>query len=120
MDFYDKARLKELNKRTREELGFYIIPSTNIIVLYFPNFFTEGKGLKGDTPIYKNQVLYDGTLNTRRIYELRLYINLETAYDNNFYTIISTYYSGSRALKLYIIYYILSINPNRDYKYHIT
>ena len=71
------------------------MPSTNTAAPCLPNFFTEAKGPKGTTDVCKLQALYDGALGARGIYELRSYIGQETLFDNNTYTITSTYhYSG--------------------------
>ena len=47
-DCYDGSRPADLNKQIREELGPYIVSSTNIVVPCLLNFFTEGKGLNGN------------------------------------------------------------------------
>ena len=52
-DFYDRSRPADLNKQIGEELGPYIVPSTNIAAPCLPNFFTESKGLKGTIDVYK-------------------------------------------------------------------
>ena len=54
------------------------------------------------------------------MYKLRLYVNLETAYDNNAYTITSTYYGGIGALKLYSIYLTPSMSPEILIEYRMT
>jgi len=119
-DLYDGARPEELNKQIREKLGSYIVSSTNTAAPCLPNFFTEAKGLKGTTDVGKRQALYDSAVSARGIHELRSYIDLETTYDNNAYTIASTYHDGSEALKLYTTHCTPSTNPNRDYEYRMT
>ena len=64
----------------------------------------------GISPRVKRQALYNGALDTRGVHELRLYVDPETAYDNNAYTITLTYYSGSGDLTIYITYSTLSNN----------
>lgn len=120
LDFYDRNYLTGLNKYVQKKLGPYIVPSTNIIIPYLPNFFTEGKGPNRNIVVYKNQVLYNGVLGARRIYELRSYIGQEILYNNNVYVIILTYYGGSGNLTIYIIYPTLSNNPQNLIKYRIT
>jgi len=119
-DLYDGARPEELNKQIRDELGPYIVPSTNTAAPCLPNFFTEAKGPKGTTDVCKRQALYDSAVGARGIHELRSYIDPETAHDNNAYTIASTYHGGSGALKLYTTHCTPSTNPNRDYEYRMT
>ena len=74
-DCYDGSRPADLNKQIREELGPYIVPSTNTAAPCLPNFFTEGKGPNGSTAMCKRQALYDGALGARGIHELRLYVD---------------------------------------------
>ena len=118
-NLYDGVRSEKLNKQIRDELGPYIILSTNTVAPCLPNFFTKAKGPKETTDVYKRQALYNSAISARGIHELRLYIDPKTTYNNNAYTIASTYYGGSKALKLYTTYYILFTNSNHDYKYCI-
>ncbi len=119
-DRYDKTRPANLNKQIREELGPYIVPSTNIAASYLLNFFTEGKELNENIAVCKRQALYDGTLDAREIYELRSYIDLERAYDNNAYTITSTYHGGIGALKLYSTHLTPSMSLDISIEYRMT
>ena len=91
-DCYDGSCPADLNKQIREELGPYILPSTNTAAPCLPNFFTEAKGPKGTTDVCKRQALYDGALGARGIHELRSYNGQETLFDNNAHTITSTYH----------------------------
>ncbi len=119
-DFYDGARPEGLNRRIREELGPYIVPSTNTAAPCLPNFFTEAKGPNGGTPTCKNQALYDGALGARGIHELRSYVDPETAYDNNAYAITSTYHGGSGTLTMYTTHPTLSKDAKRPTEYRMT
>ena len=119
-DCYDGSHPTDLNKQIREELGPYIVPSTNTAAPCLPNFFTEGKGPNGNTAVCKRQALYDGALGARGIHELRSYVGQETLHDNNAYTITSTYHGGSGALKLYTIHCTRSTDPNRNYEFRMT
>ena len=120
LDFYDGSRPADLHKDIRKELGPYIMPSTNTAALCLPNLFTEGKGPNGNTAVCKRQALQNGAVGARRVYELRSYVDPEMTYDNNTYTITSTYHSGSGALKLYTTHPTPSTNPNRDYEFRMT
>jgi len=119
-DFYDGARPEDLNRQIREELGPYIVPSTNTAAPCLPNFFTEAKGPNGGTPTCKNQALYDGAVGARGIHELRSYVDPETAYDNNAYTITSTYHGGSGTLTVYTTHPTLSKDTKRPTEYRMT
>jgi len=119
-DFYDGARPEDLNRQIRKELGPYIVPSTNTAAPCLPNFFTEGKGPNGNTAVCKNQALYDGALGARGIHELRSYVDPETAYDNNAYTITSTYHGGSGDLTIYTTHPTLSNDTQNPIEYRMT
>ena len=118
-DCYDGSRPADLNKQIREELGPYIVPSTNTAAPCLPNFFTEAKGPKGTTDVCKRQALYDGAVDTRGIHELRSYIGQETIFDNNTYTITSTYHH-SNLLTIYTTHPTTSESPTNPIEYHIT
>ena len=119
-DCYDGSCPADLNKQIREELGPYIVPSTNTAAPCLPNFFTEGKGPNGNTAVCKRQALYDGALGARGMHELRSYADPETAYDNNAYTITSTYHGGTGALKLYSTHLTPSMSPEISIEYRMT
>jgi hypothetical protein len=119
-DFYDGSRPAELNKRVREELGEYIVPSTNKSAPCLPNFFVEGKGPTGSAPVAKRQALYDGALGARGIHQLRSYVDPETATDNNAYTITSTYHGGTGTLTMYTTHPTLSASHGNSVEYRMT
>jgi len=118
-DFYDGSRPAELNRQIREDLGPYIVPSTNTAAPCLPNFFTEAKGPKGTSDVCKRQALYDSAVGARGIHELRSYVDPETAYDNNAYTIASTYHP-SGLLTMYTTYPTLSKDAKRPTEYRMT
>lgn len=119
-NFYDGARLEELNKQIRQELGPYIVPSKNTAAPCLPNFFMEGKGPKGLTNVGKLQALYNGALGARGIHEIQSYIDPEQAHDDHAYVITSTYHAGPGALKLYATHRTQSSDPDRDYDFRMT
>ena len=88
---------EQIDKRVREELGPYIIPST---LPWLPNFFVKEKGPDGSTAVAEPQACYDGALGACGIYKLQSFgTDAATTYDNNAYTITSTYHGGT--LKMY-------------------
>ena len=119
-DFYDGSCPTKLNKQIREELGPYIVPSTNTATPCLPNFFTEGKGPSGNPAVCKRQALYDGALGARGVHKLRSYVNPETAYDNNAYTITSTYHGSSGDLTIYSTHPTPSNDPQNPIEYRMT
>ena len=119
-DFYDGVRPEDLNKQIREELGPYIIPSTNTAALYLPNFFTEGKGPDGSAPISKLQACYDGAIGERGILELSSYVNPGTVQYNIAHTITSTYHGGTGDLTIYSTHANRSSNFQHPVEYRMT
>ncbi len=84
-----------------------------------PNFFTEAKGPDGSAAVAKRQACFDGALSARGVHELRLLeANPTLAYDNNAYTIISSYHDGQ--LKMYTTHPTQSIDPGNSPEYHMT
>ncbi len=119
-DFYDGSRPAELDKQIRGELGPYIVPSTNKSAPCLPNFFAEGKGPTGSTPVAKRQACYDGALGARGVHELRSRVDQETAFDNNAYTITSTYHGGAGVLSIFTTHATPSNNVEVPIEYRMT
>lgn len=105
-DFYDGARPADLSIHIREELGDYIVPSTDTSAPCLPNFFAEASGPKGHPDVSQRKALYDGALGARGVHELRSYIGPEKLFDNNAYTITSTYSGG------YLLIYCVHPTPS--------
>ncbi|RJE18109.1 hypothetical protein PHISCL_09552 [Aspergillus sclerotialis] len=80
-------------------LSNQIIPSTQDDLPMAPNFFLEAKCPDGNAAVADRQACYDGALGARAIHALQSYQQKRPIYDNNAYTIISTY--TSRTLTLY-------------------
>lgn len=118
-DFYDGSCPAELDKQIREDLDHYIVPSTNTTAPCVPNFFTEGKGPTGSSIVCKRQALYDGALGARGIHKLRSYVDPETLFDNNAYTITSTYHH-SGLLTMYTTHPTPSEDPTNSVEYRMT
>jgi len=93
LDFYDEARLAQIDLRIREELKSYIILATQEQALALSNIFTKAKSLDESAIVIKRQACFDDALSARNIYKLRLFkANHTLAYDNNVYIIILTYH----------------------------
>jgi hypothetical protein len=116
-DFYDGARPEQLAPRVRTDLRRYIVPSNQSSVPILPNFFTEGKGPQGSSNVARRQAFYDGTLGARAMHHLQSY-RKGLVYDNNAYTITSTYHHDG-LLRLFATYPTPSKNPGRSTEYHM-
>lgn len=119
-DFYDESRSTELNRQIRKKLSFYIVPSTNIVASCLLNFFTKGKDSNENAAICKRQALYDDAVSAREMHELRSYVDSETTYDNNAYTITSTYHGDSETLIVYTTHLTLFKDIKRSIEYCMT
>lgn len=119
-DFFDGTRPAELHRQIRADLDPYIVPSTNTTAPCVPNFFTEGKGADGSSAVCKRQALYDGALGARGVHELRSYIDGGKSYDNNAYTITSTYHGGTGDLTIYSTHPTPSNDPQNPIEYRMT
>lgn len=118
-DFYDGARPTQIDRQIRAELGSYITPSTQYQAPALPNFFTEVKGPDGSAAVAKRQACYNGALGARDIHELWSFgADTSSAYDNNAYTITSTYHDGQ--LKMYTTHPEPSTDPDNSTEYHMT
>ena len=96
------------------------MPSTNTAAPCLPNFFTEGKGPNRNTAVCKRQALYDGAVGARGVHELRAYVGQEMLFDNNAYTVTSTYHGGTGDLTIYSTHPTLSNDPQNPIKYRTT
>ncbi|KAL8904661.1 MAG: hypothetical protein Q9207_003110 [Kuettlingeria erythrocarpa] len=119
-DLYDGARPEDLNKQIRDELGPYIVPSTNTAAPCLPNFVTEGKGPKGPADVNKLQACYDGVVCERGILELSSYVDPGTVQYNIAHTITSTYHGGTGDLTIYSTHANQSNNPQHPIEYRMT
>lgn len=98
-DVYHGARPEQLDRRVRDELSGQIIPSTQDDLPIIPNFFLAAKGPDGSAAVARRQACYDGALGTRGMQSLQSYRQEGAVFDNNAYTITSTYQDGQ--LKIY-------------------
>lgn len=118
-DFYDGAHPAQIDLRIREELGSYIIPATQGHAPALPNVFTEAKGPDGSAAVAKRQACFDGALGARGVHKLQLFeADHALAYDNNAYTITSTYHDGQ--LKMYTVHPSQSVDPEISPEFHMT
>jgi hypothetical protein len=64
-----------------------------------PNFFLAAKGPDRSLTVARRQACYDDALRARGMHSLQSYGKAKLVYDNNAYTITSTYHGGT--LKMY-------------------
>ncbi|EEP76022.1 predicted protein [Uncinocarpus reesii 1704] len=98
-DHFYGARPEQLNHQIRNHLSHHIIPSTQDDLPIVPNFFLEAKGPDGSLAIATRQACYNGALGARGMHSLQSYQQDGPIYDNNAYTLTSTYHGGQ--LKMY-------------------
>ena len=118
-DFYDGTRPEQIKLRIRKELQSYITPATQGQAPALPNFFTEAKGPDRSAAVAKRQACFDGALGARGIHRLRSFgADPALVYDENAYTITSTYIDGT--LKLYTTHPTRASNMKDSPEYHMT
>jgi hypothetical protein len=117
-DFYYGASSQQLAPQIREELNSYLIPSANSNAPILPNNFIEGMGPGGTAVVVKRQACYDGALGARAMHTLQSYGQPEPVYDNNAYTIASTYSDGT--LKMYTTHLTQPSNSGNLPEYHMN
>ena len=98
-DVYYGARPEQLDPNIRDNLSAYIVPSTTDTRPCAPNFFVEAKGPSGSAAVGLNQACFAGAVGARGIHSLQTYGQQVPAYDNNAYTLSTTYHAGT--LKMY-------------------
>lgn len=117
-DLYYGGRPEQVNRRVRDKLSGYIIPSTQDDLPIAPNFFLEAKGPDGSLAVAGRQACYDGALGARGMHSLQSYGQHEPVYDNNAYTITSTYHGG--VLKMYTSHLTQPTRPRGQPEYFKT
>src|SRR5207244_1437638 len=98
-------------------LGPFIIPTKHPRAPVVPNFFIEAKAPKGGADVAKRQACYDGALGARAMHKLQSYGEDEPVYDNNAYTLTSTYHAGN--LNMYATH-ITPSGPGGSPEYHMS
>ncbi|OAT04355.1 hypothetical protein BDBG_00923 [Blastomyces gilchristii SLH14081] len=111
-DHFYGACPEQLNHQIRVDLSHHIVPDDLPMA---PNFVFEAKGPDGSLAVATRQACYDGALGARGMHALQSYQQGEPTYDNNAYTLTSTYHGGQ--LKLYTTHVSKSDNPDRASAY---
>ena len=98
-DYYYGARPEQIHSTVRKNLSKHIIPSHHADRPIVPNFFLEAKGPDGSNAVVRRQACHNGAIGARAMQSLHSYEQEPPVYDNNIYTISSTYHAG--ILKIY-------------------
>jgi hypothetical protein len=117
-DLFYGARPEQLDRRIRDKLSGYIIPSTMEDKPMAPNFYFEAKGPDGSAAVARRQACYDGAVGARGLQSLQSYGQDESVYDNRAYTITSTYHDGT--LKMYTTHITPPAGLGIPPEYHMT
>ncbi len=94
-NLYYGAYAEQLNRLIRNELDGHIVPTTQDDLPILPNFFLAAKGPDGSATVANRQACYDGALGARGMHTLQSHKQSRPIYDNNAYTITSTYFNGT-------------------------
>jgi hypothetical protein len=143
-DFYDGARLRDIDKRILEDIDkdiveeaeetdedvpnqkknrrrrirrSFIVPTKHHTAPVAPNFFLEAKAPNGGAGVLKLQACHDGAVGARAMHKLQCYAAGKPVYDNNAYTLTATYHSGT--LKIYATH-VTPSGPGGSPEYHMT
>jgi hypothetical protein len=117
-DFYYNVSPDQLDPHVQKKLKSYIVPSVNDRASMLPNNFTEGKGPGGTRAVTKRQACYDGALGARAMQHLQSYGQPEPVYDNNAYTITSTF--DGEHLHMYTTHPTQPADPSGRPEYHMN
>ncbi|KAF2189895.1 hypothetical protein K469DRAFT_515148, partial [Zopfia rhizophila CBS 207.26] len=114
------SRPAELDRRVRNDLKPYIVPSKRLHEPLLPNFFTEVKGPDGKASEMKLQATYDAAHGARAMLKMQSYGQDGYNYDGNAYTFASTYHSGTGTLQMYAMHPTEPVESRDRPGYHMT
>ncbi|OAQ60166.1 hypothetical protein VFPPC_10596 [Pochonia chlamydosporia 170] len=119
-DLFDGANFEDLHDeaRTDPEIKKTNIPTKHATIPVSPNFFLEVKGPDGNASVAQRQACYDGAYGARAMHALQSYRTAERAYDQNAYTLSSTYHDGQ--LKLFAHHVTGPTTIGGRPQYHMT
>jgi hypothetical protein len=122
LDYYKGSSPSKLDPRVRAlaELGPYIVPLKYTSEPLLPNNFVEVKGPLGDAAVLQRQAMQGASHGARGMLTIQSYGEDKYVYDNNAYTIASTYNSGASTLKMYTMHPTEPTKPTGYPKYHMN
>ncbi len=119
-DFYYGASPSQIDARVRNDIGEYIMPSSRTSVPAAPNYFRADKSASGRADVAQMQAMYDGAVGARGMHTLQNYGTAAPVYDNNAYTISSTYHPGTGTLQMYATHPAPPASPGGETQYYTT
>ena len=117
-NFYHVARPEQLERWVRDELGLFVIPSTQHDLPIAPNRLTAGKDPDGCLAVAGRQATYDAYLGARATHSLQTYGQAEPGFDGNAYTFSSINHGGQ--LQLYTSHSAQPVIPRGQPDYHVN
>ena len=117
-DLYYGASASEIDTRVQDDIGEYIIPSTNKKHPVVPNYSLAGKAKSGNADVAQRQGMYDGGVGARSMHKLQNYGNTTPVYDGNAYTLSSTYHDGQ--MKMYATHPAPPARRGGNLRYYTT
>ncbi len=119
-DFFYGANSSQIDPRVRNDIGEYIIPSRRTSVPAAPNYFRADKSASGRADVAQMQAMYDGAVGARGMHTLQNYGTATPVYDNNTYTISSTYHPGTGTLQMYATHPAPPASRGGETQYYTT
>ncbi|OAL53546.1 kinase-like protein [Pyrenochaeta sp. DS3sAY3a] len=117
-NYFNVSHTVEIQRKVRDHLGHYIIPSSYHHRGVLPNFFLQVKGSEGRASHLKRQIAHDLAVGARGMLKLQSYGLDVPVFDNKAYTFGATYYYGH--LQLYVMHPTEPRDPNGKPEYHMT
>lgn len=117
-DHYVGARPEQLDTSIHEKLGPFVVPSKHTAAPIVPNNSTEAKGPSGTRTVLKLQACYDGAIGARAVQCLQSFGEPKPVYDNNAYTITSTF--DGELLSMYTTHPTAPTNSRGRPEYHMN
>lgn len=119
-NYFNGSRAAEIRRKVRDDLGQYIVPSSQLHRPALPNMFMEAKGADGKPLKCERQVTQDLAVGARGMLMMQSYGMDEPAYDNKAYTFASSYHSGTGTLQLFSMHPTQPGAVDGQPEYHTT